>query len=91
VIREHYTDTAGFTEQVFALCHLLGFRFAQQIRGLHDRRLYMLFRGEYQTLTPRISGKVNAKRIERSWGKLQRLTLEEIGSRRMDKPSVTIS
>ena len=27
-IREHYTDTAGFTNHVFALCHLLGFRFA---------------------------------------------------------------
>nr|WP_269321115.1 Tn3 family transposase [Fischerella sp. PCC 9605] len=24
-IREHYTDTAGFTDQVFAICHLLGF------------------------------------------------------------------
>jgi TnpA family transposase len=23
-IEEHYTDTAGFTEQVFALCHMLG-------------------------------------------------------------------
>jgi hypothetical protein len=27
-IAEHYTDTAGFTDHVFALCHLLGFRFA---------------------------------------------------------------
>ncbi|MBK5242966.1 Tn3 family transposase [Clostridium sp.] len=27
-IKEHYTDTAGFTEQTFGLCHLLGFRFA---------------------------------------------------------------
>jgi Tn3 transposase DDE domain len=27
-IEEHYTDTAGFTDHVFALCHLLGFRFA---------------------------------------------------------------
>ena len=24
-IEEHYTDTAGFTDHVFALCHLLGF------------------------------------------------------------------
>jgi len=23
-IDEHYTDTAGFTDHVFALCHLLG-------------------------------------------------------------------
>jgi TnpA family transposase len=32
-IEEHYTDTAGFTDHVFALCHLLGFRFAPGIRG----------------------------------------------------------
>jgi TnpA family transposase len=27
-IVEHYTDTAGFTDHVFAMMHLLGFRFA---------------------------------------------------------------
>ena len=27
-IEEHYTDTAGFTDHVFGLMHLLGFRFA---------------------------------------------------------------
>jgi hypothetical protein len=27
-ITEHYTDTAGFTEHVFALMHMLGFAFA---------------------------------------------------------------
>ncbi|TLA77302.1 hypothetical protein E2E68_23545, partial [Salmonella enterica subsp. enterica serovar Kentucky] len=30
-IEEHYTDTAGFTDHVFALMHLLGFRFAPRI------------------------------------------------------------
>jgi TnpA family transposase len=39
-IEEHYTDTAGFTDHVFGLCHLLGFRFAPRIRDLADRRLY---------------------------------------------------
>lgn len=33
-IEEHYTDTAGFTDHVFALMHLLGFRFAPRIRDL---------------------------------------------------------
>jgi TnpA family transposase len=32
-IEEHYTDTAGFTDHVFALMHLLGFRFAPRIRA----------------------------------------------------------
>ena len=41
-IEEHYTDTAGFTDHVFALCHLLGFRFAPRIRDLADKRIYVL-------------------------------------------------
>ena len=36
-IREHYTDTAGFTDHVFALMHLLGFAFCPRIRDLHDK------------------------------------------------------
>ena len=40
-IEEHYTDTAGFTDHVFALMHLLGFRFAPRIRDLNDKRLYI--------------------------------------------------
>jgi TnpA family transposase len=35
-IEEHDTDTAGFTDHVFALMHLLGFRFAPRIRDLRD-------------------------------------------------------
>ena len=31
-INEHYTDTAGYTDQVFGLSHLLGFVFAPRIR-----------------------------------------------------------
>ncbi len=40
-IEEHYTDTSGFTDHVFALCHFLGFRFAPRIRDLADKRLYV--------------------------------------------------
>lgn len=36
-IEEHYTDTSGFTDHVFALCHFLGFRFAPRIRDLADK------------------------------------------------------
>ena len=42
VINEHYTDTGGFSDHVFAMCRLLGFRFAPRIRegytGLTVRR-----------------------------------------------------
>jgi TnpA family transposase len=40
-IEEHYTDTAGFTDHVFAMMHLLGFRFAPRIRDLGDTKLYV--------------------------------------------------
>jgi TnpA family transposase len=39
-IREHYTDTGGFTEHVFAICSVLRIRFAPRIRDLPDKRLY---------------------------------------------------
>ncbi|MDD0645456.1 Tn3 family transposase, partial [Shigella sonnei] len=39
-IEEHYTDTAGFTDHVSALRHLLGFRFAPRIRDLRETKRY---------------------------------------------------
>jgi hypothetical protein len=42
VINEHYTDTGGFSDHVFAMCRLLGFRFAPRIRDLKEKRLYVL-------------------------------------------------
>lgn len=36
-IQEHYIDTSGYTEHVFAMCHLLGFRFAPRMRDLADK------------------------------------------------------
>ncbi len=73
-IEEHYTDTAGFTEHVFALCHILGFRFAPRIRDLGDKRLYPFKNPEnYQELESLIGGKVNIKHIEKSWDEVLRL------------------
>ena len=39
-IKVHYTDTAGFTDHVFGLCHMLGFKFAPRIRDIGDLVLY---------------------------------------------------
>jgi len=64
-IEEHYTDTAGFTDHVFALMHLLGFRFASRIRDLGDTKLFIP-KGEasYDALKPMISSdKLNIKAI----------------------------
>ena len=39
VTDKHTTDTAGYTEIVFALFHLLGLQFAPRIRDLGAQRL----------------------------------------------------
>ncbi len=39
-ISVHHTDGGGVSDHVFALAHLLGFRFAPRIPNLADRRLY---------------------------------------------------
>ena len=41
-IREHTTDTHGYTDIVFALFDLLGLRFLPRLRDLPDQRLYRL-------------------------------------------------
>ena len=73
-IEEHYTDTAGFTDHVFALMHLLGFRFAPRIRDLGDTKLY-LPKGEvsYEALKPMIGGTLNLKHIRAHWDDILRL------------------
>lgn len=38
-IEEHYTDTAGYTDQVFGLSHLLGFRFAPRLRDFTEHKI----------------------------------------------------
>jgi TnpA family transposase len=73
-IEEHYTDTAGFTDHVFGLCHLLGFRFAPRIRDLADRRLYVPDKAKlYPSLLPFVGGTINVKQILAQWPEILRL------------------
>lgn len=73
-IEEHSTDTAGFTDHVFALCHLLGFRFAPRIRDLADKRLYVPGKpNQWRALTPLIGGSINTRLIEQQLGEVLRL------------------
>ncbi|GAA5535176.1 Tn3 family transposase [Deinococcus aluminii] len=74
-IKEHYTDTAGYTEQVFALCYLLGFRFAPRIRDLGETRLYTPEIGSaYGLLEPLVAQRLNLRLIREHWDELRRLT-----------------
>ncbi|EHB7557195.1 Tn3 family transposase, partial [Escherichia coli] len=74
-IREHYTDTAGFTDHVFALMHLLGFAFCPRIRDLHDKKLFIKGKAEkYPALQSLISTtSLNLKEIEIHWREVLRL------------------
>jgi TnpA family transposase len=79
-IEEHYTDTGGATDHVFGLCHLFGFRFAQRIRDLKDRRLY-LFPGQkpQPILDPLVGGFVDVRHITAHWNDILRLATSNWG------------
>ena len=73
-IEEHYTDTAGFTDHVFALMHLLGFRFAPRIRDLSDTKLYLPpGKVKYKALKAMTGGTINLKSIRAHWNEILRL------------------
>jgi len=73
-IEEHYTDTNGATEHIFALCYLLGFRFAPRLRDLPDRRLFT-FRTpkDYGALKELIADQVDLALLRRNGDELLRL------------------
>jgi TnpA family transposase len=73
-IAEHYTDTAGATDHVFGLCHLLGFRFAPRIKDLKERKLYTIDKpSSYPLLEPLIGDTVETAAITSQWAELLRL------------------
>jgi TnpA family transposase len=73
-IEEHYTDTAGFTDHVFGLMHLQGYRFAPRIRDLKDKKLYIVGDARsYPTLAPLIGDPIQLKHIQTHWEELLRL------------------
>lgn len=73
-IEEHYTDTNGFTDHVFALCHALGFQFAPRIRDLQDKKRYVPESPkQYPALASFIGGTINTKLILPQWPEVLRL------------------
>jgi len=73
-IKEHYTDTGGFSDHIFAMCALLGYQFAPRLRNLSSLRLY----GMKEIKVPRvmkelIKVKANVSRIEQQWPDIIRL------------------
>lgn len=67
-IREHTTDTHGYTEIIFALCYLLGYRFMPRIRDLKDQQLYRVDRQtNYGIFSPILNKTVDLSIIEEQW------------------------
>ena len=73
-IAVHHTDGGGVSDHVFALCHLLGFRFAPRIPNLADRRLHTFEpAATWPTLEPFIAGRIDETLISTHWDDLLRL------------------
>jgi len=69
-----FDPKAGFTDHVFALMHLLGFRFAPRIRDLKDTKLFVPEkRNSHAALTALIGGAINIRQIRTHWDEILRL------------------
>jgi len=74
LLAEHYTDTGGATDHVFALCAMLGFRFCPRLRDFPDRRLISIGSpGAYPTLAPLMGKRIRADVIREHWSEILRL------------------
>ncbi|WP_419739511.1 Tn3 family transposase, partial [Ruegeria sp.] len=74
-IKEHYADTGGFTDLVFAACALLGYRFIPRIRDLKSKRFYVFDRKSVpKELKCLVGGKVREQTFIDNWGDVLRCT-----------------
>lgn len=73
-IKGHYTDTAGYSDLVFGLCHLLGFRFAPRLRDIADLRLFTFTKSsDYPKIEKMLKGRINTKLIKDNFDDVLRL------------------
>ncbi|MGL5583157.1 MAG: Tn3 family transposase [Cetobacterium sp.] len=69
-IYDHSTDTAGYTEQMFALTYLLGFNFKPRIKNLEQQQLYAF---ENIEIDNRKFKKINEKIILENYNEIVRM------------------
>ena len=73
-IAEHYTDTGGATDHVFALCAMLGFRFCPRLRDFPDRRLAPIAPiTAYPSITSLLGKRIRTDIIGEQWDDVLRL------------------
>ena len=67
-VREQFTDTGGFTDHVFAVTSLLGYRFVPRIRDLPSTRLYVFEPAAVpKELRGLLGGKIKEAQIIANW------------------------
>ena len=70
----HATDTHGFTEQLFGLCHLLGIAFMPRLKDLPDQHFYKLDKtADHGPIEPLFRGVVDEALIAEQWDQLVRI------------------
>jgi TnpA family transposase len=73
-IREHTTDTAGYTDLLFALFDLVGIQFAPRLADIGDTRLYYIDRDQdYQHIQALKRHQLKLNLIHDNWDDMLRL------------------
>jgi TnpA family transposase len=73
-ILEHTTDTAGYTDVMFALFDLLGLQFSPRLKALKSKCLYLIDKEiKYPNLKPLFKGKINIDCILNRWDDILRV------------------
>lgn len=73
-IKEHTTDTEGYTEHIFALCRLLGYKFMPRIKNLKDQTLYRIDKNkDYGEIDALLRKTVDMELIKEQWEPMLRV------------------
>ena len=71
---QHSTDTGGYTNQVFALCYLLGFSFQPRLKDLKKKKLYKLIKDRsYGDMDCLFKGSIDIQLIREQWDNIVRV------------------
>ena len=72
--RLHTTDTHGFTEALWGLCHLLGINFMPRLKDLADQRLWLAVNVSVpDALTALFAGSIDTTILTEQWDQLVRI------------------
>jgi TnpA family transposase len=75
-IRQHATDTHGYTEIIFALCYPLGYYCMPRIRDLKDQQLYRVERkADPSVFTSLLTKTADLDIVEEQWEAMLRVAL----------------